>query len=203
MREVGLRYSNGAGVERDFVKAAEWFQMAIQNGDVAAKTMLAECYLLGKGVSKNEPKAIGLLKDAAAANEPRAMDRLAQCYYKGIGVTKDDKEAFRLYNQAAKLNYLDSLGNLGVLYINSAETDLGKDERARREKAVSLFREGTKQNNALCMFNYARCLETGTGVAANLTEATDWYRRSAEAGSRAALDWCRQHNVKLTTDENP
>jgi serine/threonine protein kinase len=203
MREVGLRYSNGAGVERDFVKAAEWFQMAIQNGDVAAKTLLAECYLFGKGISKNETKAIGLLKDAAAANEPHAIDQLANCYHKGIGVTQDDKEAFRLYNQAAKLNYFDSLGNLGVLYISSAETDLGKDERARREKAVSLFRNGARQNNALCMFNYARCLETGTGIAANLTEATDWYRRSAEAGSRAALDWCRQHNVKLTTDENP
>jgi serine/threonine protein kinase/TPR repeat protein len=203
MREVGLRYSNGAGVERDFVKAAQWFESAIQNGDVAAKTLLAECYLFGKGINKNETKAIGLLKDAAAANEPHAIDQLANCYHKGIGVTQDDKEAFRLWTQAAKLNYPVSLGNLGVLYLMSAETDLGKDERARAEKAVSLFREGTKQNNAFCMFLYARCLEAGTGVAPNPTEATDWYRRSAEAGSRAALDWCRQHNVKLTTDENP
>ncbi len=53
------------------------------------------------------------------------------------------------------------------------------------------------------MFLYARCLEAGSGVAANLTEATDWYRRSAEAGSRTALDWCRQHNGELNTDENP
>lgn len=49
MTEVGLRYSNGAGVERDFVKAAEWFEQALAAGDVSAGTLLAECYLYGKG----------------------------------------------------------------------------------------------------------------------------------------------------------
>jgi len=130
MREAGLRYSNGAGVERDFVKAAQWFESAIQTGDVAAKTLRAECYLFGKGINKNETKAIDLLKDAAAANESHAIDQLANCYHKGIGVTQDDKEAFRLWTQAAKLNYPVSFGNLGVLYLTSAETDFGQ-RRAR------------------------------------------------------------------------
>ncbi|MEP7079061.1 MAG: protein kinase, partial [Chthoniobacterales bacterium] len=34
MSEVGLRFSNGAGVERDFVKAAQWFAQAREAGDV-------------------------------------------------------------------------------------------------------------------------------------------------------------------------
>jgi len=54
--EVGLRFSNGAGVDRDFVKAAQWFEQGRAAGDVAAGMLLAECYLLAKGVSKNSTK---------------------------------------------------------------------------------------------------------------------------------------------------
>lgn len=201
MTEVGLRYSNGAGVERDLVKAAEWFEQALTAGDVSAGTMLAECYLLGKGVNKDEKKAVALLKDAAAANDPRAMDQLGTVYHKGIGLTRDDRQSFRFFSEAAKLNYADSLGNLGVLYLTSDATDLGKNQNARTEKAVNLFREGAKQNNAFCMYLYARCFELGTGMEANPSEATNWYRRAAEAGNRPAQDWCRQHGVNYETHE--
>lgn len=200
MAEVGLRYSNGDGVERDLVKTTQWFEQALAAGDASAGTLLAECYLFGKGVTRNETKAVSLLKDAATANDPRAMDQLANCYHKGIAVAQDDREAFRLYSAAAKLNYLDSAGNLGVLYMTSDQTDLGKNEAARKQKALDLFREGAKQNNALCMYQYAHCLESGTGVEANPSEASDWYRRAAEAGNRRAQDWCHQHNVSFNSD---
>ena len=203
MSEVGLRYSNGAGVERDFVKAAQWFEQAHAAGDVSAGTLLAECYLYGKGVSKNEGKAVSLLQDAAAANDPRAMDQLATCYHKGIGTAPDDKEAFKLYARAAQLNYLDSAGNLGVLYLTSDQTDLGRDQAARTQKALGLFRDGARQNNAFCMYLYARCYELGTGVEANATEASHWYRRAAVAGNRPAEQWCRQHNVALDLTPAP
>ncbi len=203
MSEVGLRYSNGAGVERDFVKAAQWFEQARAAGEVSAGTLLAECYLYGKGVSKNESKAVALLQDAAAANDPRAMDQLATCYHKGIGVTPNDKEAFKLYAKAAQMNYVDSAGNLGVLYLTSEQTDLGRDQAARTQKALSLFRDGAKQNNAYCMYLYARCYELGNGVEANATEAKDWYRRAAEAGNRPAEDWCHQHNIILGAASTP
>ena len=200
MAEVGLRYSNGAGVERDFVKAAQWFEQALAAGAANAGTLLAECYLFGKGVTKNETKAVALLRDAVAARDPRAIDQLATCYHKGIGIAHDDREAFRLYSAAAKLNYLDSAGNLGVLYLTSDQTDLGKNETARTQKALDLFRDGAKRNNAFCMYLYARCFEAGTGVEANPGEAGDWYRRAAEAGNRPAQDWCRQHKVTFNSE---
>ncbi|MGH8092280.1 MAG: serine/threonine-protein kinase [Chthoniobacterales bacterium] len=202
MAEVGLRYSNGAGVEHDLVKAAQWFEQARAAGDVSAGTLLAECYLYGKGVTKDETKAVALLQDAAAARDPRAMDQLGTCYHKGIGIAGNDRKAFELYRTAANLNYLDSVGNLGVLYLTSDATDLGKDEAARTRKAVDLFRGGARRNNAFCMYLYGRCLELGTGVNANPAEASEWYRRAAEAGNRPAQDWCRQHNVSFNPEES-
>ena len=203
MEEIGLRYSNGAGVERDFVKAAQWFEMARAAGEASAGTLMAECYLFGKGVAKNEAKAIALLNEAVAAKDPRAMDQLANCYHKGIGVEQDDAEAFRLYNQAASLHYLDSSGNLGVLYLTSEATNLGKNVSARTQAAVKLFRDGAKENNPFCMYLYARCLEAGTGLAQDVNAATDWYRRAAAAGNRPAQDWCRQHQVSFESGPAP
>ena len=203
MEEVGLRYSNGAGVERDLAKAAQWFEMARTAGDADAGTLLAECYLFGKGVAKNEGKAISLLRDAVAAKDPRAMDQLANCYHKGIGVTQNDAEAFRLYSQAAGLHYLDSAGNLGVLYLTSEATNLGKNLPARTQAAVKLFRDGAKENNPFCMYLYARCLESGNGLPQDEKAATDWYRRAAEEGNRPAQEWCRQHQVSFEPKPTP
>ncbi len=115
---------------------------------------------------------------------------------------QNDREAFRLYNEAAKLNYLASTGNLGVLYLASDETDLGKNLTARRQKAVSLFRDGARQENAYCMYLYARCFELGEGVETNPAEASNWYRRAAQAGNPQAQDWCRQHNISFETGED-
>jgi TPR repeat protein len=134
--------------------------------------LLAECYLFGKGLTKNETKAVALLHDAVAASDPRAMDQLATCYHKGIGVGRDDREAIRLYRAAAKLNYLNSAGNLGVLYLTSDETDLGKDEAARTQRALGLFRDGAKQNNAFCMYLYA-VFRGGTRGRTQLVPATE------------------------------
>ena len=203
MREVGLRYSNGAGVDRDLVKAAQWFDRARQEGDVSAKRLLGECYLFGKGVAKNEARGAALLKDAAGANDAHAMDQLADCYHHGIGVPRDDKEAYRLFSQAAKLGYGDSFGNLGVLYLTSADTELGKNEKARTDRAVSLFLEGVKQNNPFCLFLYAQCLESGKGVNVDPKAAESFYRRAAEAGNVAARNWCHEHKVTLSTEEEP
>ena len=90
-----------------------------------------------------------------------------------------------------------------MLYLTSDETDLGKEQGARTQKAVDLFRDGAGQNNAFCMYLYARCFELGTGVEANPSEASDWYRRAAAAGNRPAQDWCRQHNVNFETESAP
>ena len=131
------------------------------------------------------------------------MDQLANCYHKGIGLPPNDKEALKLYAKAAQMNYLDSAGNLGVLYLTSDQTDLGRDLAARTQKALSLFRDGAKQNNAFCMYLYARCYELGSGVAANATEAEDWYRRAAEAGNRPAEEWCPRPTVVLGAPPTP
>lgn len=195
MRELGLHYSNGAGVERNLKTAAVFFERAAKAGDAPANTLLAECYLRGKGVNADASKAVSLLKTSVAAGDPRAMDLLADCYHKGVGVAADDREAFRLSGDAAARGYTAALANLGVIYLTSSETELGGDKKARSEKAADLFQTGARGGDPYCMYLYARCLESGTGLAVDSNRAVEYYRKAAEGGEAEAQQWCRQHRV--------
>ncbi len=192
MTHVGLMYAKGLGVDADYGKAFEWFQKASDKGDTMGKFCLGECFLRGKGTPMDQPKGVALLKEAADAKEPRAMDLLGTCYDHGWGTEKNVQEAFRLYSGAVDLHYWDALANLAVLYING--DGVPKDRR----KAADLFLQGSKNGSALCMFQYARCVQSGTGVpSANKDSAILWFRKAAEAGYAPAMEWCVKNNIPL------
>ncbi len=194
MGNAGQMLASGSVETPDLPGAVAWFQRAADRGDPTGKLFLGECLLLGKGVPKDPIRAIELLTAASEFGEPRAMDLLAGIYRKGVPglVLPNSAESLRLYSRAAELGNLDSLGNLGVLYIN------GEGVPKDQVKAANLFREGADKGSPLCMYFYAMCLEGGVGVTANRPSAVDWYLRAAKAGNASAADWCRRNSVTVT-----
>jgi serine/threonine protein kinase/TPR repeat protein len=192
LTQVGLMYSNGAGVSADLQKAVWWFEQANERGDPAGKTCLAECYLYGRGVRKDERRALAILEEAVALGDARAMNLLGTCHHQGIGTAKNFTEAFRLFNEAQALGFLDALGNLGVLYMN------GDGVPSEPLKAVEYFQKGAREGNAYCMYLYARCLESGSGVGVNPIAASTWYRKSAELGNPRAIEWCQRNRIPVS-----
>jgi TPR repeat protein len=189
--QVGLMLANGKGTERDFAKAADNFQKAMERGDSSGAGFLGECYLYGKGVPKDEKHAIELLETGAKNGDHHAMTVLGDCYVRGQGVPRNSAEAFRLYSQAVKFGYGDAMGNLGVLYMKG--DGVGQDP----QRALELFRSGAKQGNATCMFCLAQSLDGTPGVTPNPVEAEGWYKKAAQLGHRKALEWCATHNVAV------
>jgi TPR repeat protein len=116
------------------------------------------------------------------------MNALGDFYYHEKPPNSAD--AFTLFSQAAQLNYPPAFGNLAVLYLNG-------DKPVDRDpfKALKLVQQGIAENDDFCLFLYARCLESGTGVKKEPTQARDYYVKAAEAGSRPAADWCRKNKV--------
>jgi len=102
-------------------------------------------------------------------------------------------EAFQLFTKAAERGNLDALGNLGVLYLNGEGVPAPDDK-----KAAELFEKGARAGNPFCMRLFARCLEENIGVSRSLLQATNWYRKAAEAGDLGAADWCRKKAVPFT-----
>jgi serine/threonine protein kinase/TPR repeat protein len=188
--QAGLMLSNGLGVEPDLEKAVAIFKDAAAKGHQSAKTALGDCLLHGKGVPKDVPAGIALLREASDASDKRAKDLLADALVKGLAPTLDREEPKRLYEQAAELGLKSAYGNLGILYFNGT----GGAPMDPRQGFVSI-KTGAEASDPYCMFLFAKCYESGTGVPVNLQIARTWYQKAAAAGSAAAKAWCERNNV--------
>ena len=195
--ELGLKYA----LTRDMEKSIWYFRLAAHKNYVPAIHALGECYMEGKGVPRDEAKGLKLLREAAAAKDPGAMAwlgaYLARNDYSSRpnSARKDEyEEAFKLLSASRALGNLDSLASLGAMYMNGCVPGL---HEPNPKKGVDLFAEGAKKGNAVCMLQYARCLECGFGIKTNLLEAESWFVKAAKLGSTPAADWCRKNHVDL------
>jgi TPR repeat protein len=182
----------------DYTKAFVYFEQASEQGDVFAKFVLGDRYMLGKGVKQDMKRGVQLLQEASDAGNALAADRLGYIYQKGIGVDVDLQRAFKLFSQGHERGNRFATANLGVLYMN------GEGTPPDPAKAVALFEEGSRAENPRCMLLYARCLELGVGgVRPNLLKARFYYRKAATAGDPDAVEWCkknlRENPVRNTT----
>lgn len=81
---LGYCYQFGDGIEEDANQAIEYYQMAVDNGDVFGKIRLGRCYLGGIGVPKDEKKAHELFEEGnhelrSIADSNRADSNRALC----------------------------------------------------------------------------------------------------------------------------
>jgi len=194
--ELGLKYA----LARDMEKSSEYFRLAADKNYAPAIHALGECYMEGKGVPRDEAKGLKFLREAAAAKDSGAMNRLGAYLARvdsarPLSTRKEDfQEAFKLLSDSCAMGDLDSLGDLGAMYINgfvpgSREPDF--------KKGAALFADGARKGNMYCMLCYGRCLDAGIGVKRNQIEAEYWLRKAAGLGSRSAAEWCRVHHVNL------
>jgi TPR repeat protein len=80
LRNLGLAYQNGFGVEQDYAKAREWYERAAANSDVPAMNNLGQLYQNGQGVAQDYAKAREWFEKAAAmgdADAKMALERLS------------------------------------------------------------------------------------------------------------------------------
>jgi len=74
--KIGHMYLSGEDLEKDEVKAAQWFEVAALNGNPEAQIQIAFMYASGTGVTKNRPQAVVWLGKAANQNHAQALDLL-------------------------------------------------------------------------------------------------------------------------------
>ena len=99
--EVGRRFWNGDGVERDARQAADWFDRAARQGLAPAQRMLGRCYEQGRGVERDARQAAAWYRWAATQGDPEAQYALGVCLDKGLGTEENAAEAFAWYKNAA------------------------------------------------------------------------------------------------------
>ena len=60
------------------------------------------------------------------------------------------------------------------------------NNQENRVKAAQLFRNAANKGNPEAQFQYVICLRDGDGVPPSLQEATEWFRKAANAGHPGA-----------------
>lgn len=168
-------YRKGYGVEKDAVKAAEWYCKAAEQGLAVAQYNLGYCYFHGIGVEEDGTKAAEWLRKAADQGDKDACSLLGRCYETGFGVEKSRSEADQWYLKAGMLNsdielLLQRAGqdgqaqyDLGLRYLDG-EPEVGADWL---EKAA-----GSGHKDA------ARKLAELAFAAKDYDRAKEWYCKS-------------------------
>ncbi len=114
--QLGKMYEGGFGVPKDYRKAAELYQKAIDKNTVDAMFSLAVLYQYGRGVKLDKQMAVTLFSKAAEKGLPAAQFNLGVMYTNGEGVLRDYYTAVDWYQKAAAQNFTLAQFNLALMY---------------------------------------------------------------------------------------
>ena len=102
MYQLGLRFTQGKGVRRDYGEAVMWFHRAAAEGQADAMWQLGMLHENeGRGVPTDNSKAALWYGKAARLGQGSAMFYLGTLYWGGRGVRQDLVEAYKWLDLAA------------------------------------------------------------------------------------------------------
>lgn len=121
-------------------------------------------------------------KAVEAGNNPIAMNILGKLIMNKSTSSEANRAAFLLFQNSAALNYPAGMVSLGYCY------EMSKGTAASRPKAAAeWYMKAANEGHAGGMCNFARCLETGFGVAKNKDQSVQWYAFAARQGNYRAM----------------
>lgn len=129
-------------------EACKYWQKAAQYSFAPAEYALANCYAEGDGVSKDLAKAIELYRLASEHGNDEAKEK-----WLSFGSVQLDlgRQAFAKEDFKAAMEHFKKARDLGdaeAFYFIAQCFELGKGTEMDVEKAIALYAEGAKQNDA-------------------------------------------------------
>ncbi len=162
---LGVAYSNGTGMPKDSVRAAEWLARAAGKGLPLAEVALGMSYVNGAGVAIDKSKAVTWYRKAADQGDAAGQFHLGLMYADGTGVPKDNVQAVAWYRKSSEQ------GNaIGQLLLAGAYRS----------------GEGVEKDVDLAIDLYQRSANQGNEAAKIMAEALVVLRRGEEEASRHA-----------------
>lgn len=102
---MGLLYFKGEGVEKDYSKAKEYFELSAEKENISAFIHLGIIYLLGKGVVPDYQKSYEYFQKAADKENAQSFYYLGMLFENGFGVNINIQKTIEFYQQSAAMYY--------------------------------------------------------------------------------------------------
>ena len=173
---LGISFSEGLGVEKDPVQAAQWKKKAdaqvdnlkkkAADGDATSQFALGFCHAQGMGVAKDKNLAYTWYRKAADQEDVLGQFYLAWCYSEGEGVPKDLLQSLSWFRKAAEQGHIDAQKSLAGMY-KFGDENVPKDEA----QAFLWYHEAATQGDGQSCLIVAMCYMNGTGMAVDNVEA--------------------------------
>jgi len=179
---IGVMFEIGQGlnVVRNYAKAAEWYQMAADQGYREAESNLAFLYEKGRGVEQNHVTAAKYYLKAAEKNEPFAQFHLGLLYELGKGVVRNDADAAKWILLAADSGLIEAQFKAATMY----ESGHGVDKDV--SEALRWYERSARQGHIDSQLKIAVLRFGGKDVKKDDVEAYKWVNIAAAMGSAKA-----------------
>ena len=146
---LGLLHCSGDGVPLNYVKGAEWIQIAAEKGFTEAQRYMAWLHAGGLGVEQDNSETQRWYLMAAEAGDLKAQTICGHFYQTGkYGAKKDVKEMLRWYQSAAAEGYADAEYALGRM-LAEGKVLQQNDEAAFQWLSLALFHQSVEAQEAL------------------------------------------------------
>ena len=171
---MGLRYTNGQGVEQDYAQAAAWFGRAAKSGHTEAQYLAGISYYTGRGVGVDQARAVTLFEKAARQGHVRSFYQLGDAYSNARGVAKDLAWAVHWYERAAQAGHHGAMLSFGVL----RAAGLGVQKDAVSALSWLELAARNKQPQASILRDRVAAKMSSSQIARARTQADQWQPQS-------------------------
>lgn len=181
---MGFKYYNGDGVDKDINKAIDFYVKSAQKENRDAMFNLGEIYYQGIDVPQDLDIAIMWITKAAERAHLEAMCFLGINYLNKHITSKNPKdlqEAFKWIQRAATRGHIVAQYYLGFMYHN------GKHVVKDIKEAIIWYTKSAEQGYPIAEGKLGLIYHTGDGVDINDTEALKWIILASEHGHKPSI----------------
>ena len=203
MIKLGTAYLTGDGVERDPVKAVEYYRHAAEMDEPVGQYNMGIQCARGEGVQRDFAAAISWMEKARDNGDPDAVTQLKllrdapEIEKKAYAGDAEAQARFStlLANYSSKENVKESVemaqrsveqGCPRGYHCLGTRYDYGMGVEKDPVKAADLYRQGAELGGPECQYSYAVCFKQGSGVQQSDENALKWAIKAAEQGHAAA-----------------
>ena len=184
---LGSYFAKGEnGLPKDGAKAIEWLEKSANQKNSPAMSYLGYIYAEGKLVQRDMQKAVQWREAGAECGDASIKWTLGNAYLYGFMVPKNHIKALHWITRAGEENYVEAIKKLVEIYtkIDKPE-ELAKWNARYAQVLVALAEKGDSK----AMFDVASKYMSGKdGLPRHRTRAIYWYRKSADAGNKDAME---------------
>ena len=182
--QMGKKYEDGDGVEKDMEQAIFWYTKTAEQGHAEAQYRLGNIYSLydddeyndDNDNNNNKEKAVFWYTKAAEQGHAEAQFQMGKWYENDDSSLQNYLVAKLWYEKAANQGHAESQYNLGNIY------RYGRGIPQEYSKAAYWYQQAAEQDYMEAQYNLGEMYYYGYGMKKDIEQAIFWYEKAANQG---------------------